>query len=86
MTASEVVHKTVLNPGRTLKPNAKAIHGTHQSNQALGPLQRKSRLWPDELDLSPLIFALVPLLAAASFTVNFTVEVVMCKLFTPVSG
>jgi hypothetical protein len=57
MTASEAVHKTVLNPGRKLKPSAKASHGTHQSNHALGPLQRKSCLGPDELDSPPLIFA-----------------------------
>ena len=56
MTASDVVHKTVLNPGATLKPIAKATHGTHQRRHALGPLHRKSRPEPHELDSPLLIF------------------------------
>jgi len=55
MNASDVVHKAVLNLGGTLKPSAKATQGAHQRRHALGPLQRKSRPGPDELDLSMLI-------------------------------
>ena len=56
MTANDVAHKTVLNPGDTLKPNAKTTYGAHQRRHALGPLHRKSSSGPDELDLSLLIF------------------------------
>jgi len=56
MNASDVDHKTVFNPGGAPEPIAKATHGAPQRSHALGPLHRKSRSEPHELELSLLIF------------------------------
>jgi hypothetical protein len=55
MTASDVDHKIVFNPGDAKEPSAKANHGTHQRRNALDPLHSRSRSEPPELDTSLLI-------------------------------
>ena len=52
MTISDAVHKTILTAGCTLKPSAKATHGTHHRKHMAGPRQSKSRSGLQELDVS----------------------------------